>query len=96
MTLRIAVLHRDLGNKSFRKNIRKSGNTPAIIYSKGQPGINISVPSNEFFKLYRKSLNEDAVFVLELNGKEHKTIVKARQIHPVTREFVHIDFLEIS
>ena len=95
MLIKIAVQNRDLGNKSVRKNLRKTGLTPAIIYSKGQPGTNISVPTNEFSKLYKKSINQDATFVLDLNGIEHKTIVKARQIHPVTREFVHIDFLEI-
>ena len=95
MILNLAVQSRELGKKSERKNLRKSGNIPAIIYSEGQPGINISVPANEFYKLYRKSIGEVAVFNLIMDGKEMHAIVKARQIHPVTREFLHVDFLEL-
>ena len=95
MILNLAVQAREIGNKSARKNLRKSGQIPAVIYSEGQPGICISVPTNEFFKLYKKSINEVAVFNLSLDGKEHHAIIKARQIHPVTREFVHVDFLEL-
>ena len=96
MILNIAVQSREIGNKSARKNLRKSGQIPAIIYSEGQPGIPISVPTNEFFKLYKKSIGQVAVFKLELNGNEHHAIVKARQIHPVSRDYVHIDFFELE
>ena len=96
MILKLAVQTREIGNKSARKNLRKSGQIPAIIYSEGQPGIPISVPTNEFFKLYKKSIGEVAVFNLMFDGKEHHAIVKARQIHPVTRDFVHIDFFELQ
>ena len=95
MILNLAVQSRDIGKKSTRKNLRKGGCIPAVIYSEGQPGISISVPTNEFFKLYKKSIGEVAVFNLELEGKEIHAIVKARQIHPVTRDFVHVDFLEL-
>ena len=95
MILNLAVQSREIGNKSARKNLRKGGAIPAVIYSEGQPGINISVPANEFSKLYKKSIGEVAVFNLNLNGTEIHTIVKARQIHPVSRDFIHVDFLEL-
>ena len=95
MILNLAVHARELGNKSSRKNLRKSGKIPAVIYSEGQPGIHISVPTNEFSKLYKKSIGEVAVFNLKLDGNEVHTIVKARQIHPVSRDFIHVDFLEL-
>ena len=95
MILNIAVQSREIANKSARKNLRKSGYIPAVVYSEGQPGIHISVPTNEFSKLYKKSIGEVAVFNLNLNGNELHTIVKARQIHPVSRDFIHVDFLEL-
>jgi large subunit ribosomal protein L25 len=93
MILNLAVQARSLGKKSELKNLRKSGLIPAVIYSEGQPGMNISVPTNEFNKLYRKSIGEVAVFNLTLNGNEMHAIVKDRQIHPVSRDFVHVDFM---
>ena len=95
MKLNLAVQARTLGKKSEKKTLRKSGNIPAIIYSDGQPGITISVQSNEFTKLYKKSLATVTVFGLNLDGKEILAIVKARQIHPVSRDFIHVDFMEL-
>jgi large subunit ribosomal protein L25 len=95
MILNLAVQSRTIGKKSERKNLRKSGHIPAIIYSEGQPGIYISVPTNEFYKLYKKSIGEVAVFNLTLDGEEIKTIVKSRQIHPVSRDYLHVDFLAL-
>jgi large subunit ribosomal protein L25 len=95
MILNLAVQSRDLGKKSERKTMRKSGRVPAIIYSEGQPGIPISVPTNEFYKLYKKSIGGVAIFNLNLNGIETPSVVKARQIHPVSRDLIHVDFLAL-
>jgi large subunit ribosomal protein L25 len=40
-------------------------------------------------------MGEVAVFNLTLDGNEIKTIVKDRQIHPVTRAYIHVDFMEL-
>ena len=95
MILNLAVQTRDLGKKSELKKLRKSGLITAVIYSEGQPGIIISVPENEFLKLYKKSIGKIAVFNLKLAEHEFQTVVKARQIHPVSRDFIHVDFLEL-
>jgi len=95
MILNLAVQTRDLGKKSELKNLRNRGNIPAIIYSEGQPGITISVPANEFLKLYKQSIGKIALFNLKLGEHEYQTVVKARQLHPVSRAFVHVDFLEL-
>jgi large subunit ribosomal protein L25 len=95
MILNLAVQSRDLAKKSERKTMRKSGKVPAIIYSDGQPGIPISVPTNEFYKLYKKSIGGVAIFNLDVNGVETPAVVKERQIHPVTRDLIHVDFLAL-
>ena len=95
MILNLAVQSRTIGKKSERKALRKGGNIPAVIYSEGQPGTPVSVPTNEFLKLYKKSIGRVAVFNLTLDGQEIRTIVKSRQIHPVSRDYIHVDFLEL-
>jgi len=95
MILNLAVQSRTIGKKSERKSLRRSGVIPAVIYSEGQPGKPISVPTNEFYKLYKKSIGEVAVFNLTLDGTEIRAIVKARQVHPVSRAYIHVDFLEL-
>ncbi len=44
---------------------------------------------------YKKSIGAVAFFDITVDGKTYKTFIKEKQIHPLTREVVHIDFLEL-
>ncbi|MBM4399939.1 MAG: 50S ribosomal protein L25, partial [Candidatus Cloacimonetes bacterium] len=68
---------------------------PAVIYGRGLDTIKISLVKNEFVKLYKKSLNELAFFEVNVGGTEYHTLLKAKQIHPVTRETLHMDFVVV-
>lgn len=95
MILNLVGDKRENGKKSDLKNMRKSGFIPAIVYAEGQAGVMITVPANEFKKAYKKSIGEVAIFNINVNGTEYRSIVKEKQVHPVSREIVHIDFLEL-
>jgi len=77
------------------KNLRKQGFIPAIIYGEGKEGIKISLEKIPFMKLYKNTIGEMSFFKITVDGKEYNTIIKDRQIHPVSREYMHIDFLEL-
>ncbi len=81
--------------KSLIKNLRKSGYIPGIIYGEGKLGLNIKLRENEFIRVYNKSIGEVAFFDFKLTNKSYKTIIKEKQIHPVTRRILHIDFMEV-
>ncbi len=95
MILNLIGEKRVSGKKSDKKNMRKTGSIPAIVYAEGQAGMMISVPANDFKKAYKKSIGEVAIFNLNINGDEFRAIVKEKQIHPVSRDIVHIDFMEL-
>jgi len=46
-------------------------------------------------KNYKKSIGEVAFFDFDLSGKKISTFIKEKQVHPVSRDFVHIDFMEL-
>lgn len=95
MNVKIKAEKRELGKKSDLKNLRKNGFVPAVIYGQGQEGINILLEAKSFQKVYRKTIGEVAIFDIDLDGEKHSTFIKDKQIHPVSREFVHIDFVEL-
>ncbi len=95
MILKVEAEKRELGKKSELSQLRRNGFIPAIIYADGKAGQNISLLKRDFMKTYKKSIGELAFFSITLEGKEYLTILKERQIHPVSRDLTHVDFQEL-
>jgi len=83
----------DLGKK-FSKDLRKNGNIPCVIYSKGKEPVHICVKNNEL----RKIIYNPSTFILDIKveDKNYNTIIRDAQFHPLNENILHIDFLELS
>ncbi|RLC55064.1 MAG: 50S ribosomal protein L25 [Candidatus Cloacimonadota bacterium] len=95
MNIKINAEKRDLGKRSDLTELRKEGFIPGIIYGAGQEGIKIAFNARDYTREYKKSIGAVAFFDITVDGKTYKTFIKEKQIHPLTREVVHIDFLEL-
>ncbi|MBN1327735.1 MAG: 50S ribosomal protein L25 [Candidatus Cloacimonetes bacterium] len=95
MNVKIKAEIRNNEKKSDLKKIRKDGFIPGIIYGDGKEGIRVIMESIPFRKIYKKTIGEMAFFDIEVNGKNYKTIIKDKQVHPVSQDIMHIDFLEL-
>jgi len=95
MNIKIDAEKRDLGKKSNLTELRNKGFIPGIIYGNGQEGIKISFNARNYTREYKKTIGEVAFFDITVEGKTYKTFIKEKQVHPLTREIVHIDFLEL-
>lgn len=84
-----------LGKKAT-KALRKEDKIPAIIYGgeKGADATHFIVTKNDV----RKLIYTPEIFLvnLTLDGKAQKAILKEVQVHPVTDEILHIDFLHVT
>jgi large subunit ribosomal protein L25 len=96
MNITIQAEVRKKGKKSDLNTMRKNGFIPGVIYAPGSEPISISLDGNEFLKKYRKTIGELAIFEVEIDGKKIQTVIKAKQIDPVTRNIIHVDFLELK
>ena len=89
----------DTGKKSS-KLLRKEGLIPCNIYGEkqGENGAPVAMsftcPMNEL----RKVIYTPHIYVVNLNidGENHKAILKELQFHPVTDALLHVDFYEIN
>ncbi len=95
MKVKIKAFNRELGKKSDLNKLRKLNYIPGIIYGPEEKNVPISVKKNEFYKVYRKTIGEMALFELDVDGEKFLTVIKEKQVHPVSREVLHIDFLHL-
>jgi len=91
---------RETTGKKATKLMRKEGLVPCNMYGekkdeKGLPeAFSFAVPFTEL----RKVVYTPHVYVVSINidGKEHKAIIKELQFHPTTDALLHADFYEIN
>ncbi len=93
------ILHyqiREGVGKERAKKYRKVGKIPAIIYGKGEESVPILVDEKEFIELLSKIKGKFPVVELKgEKGKSLRAVIKSIQKHPITDEFLHIDFHHI-
>lgn len=76
--------------------LRRNGMVPAIVYGAGHEPLSIALEEKEITKLYRKRHFISTVFEIEVNGKKHKVLPKAVELHPITDIVRHVDFIFIG
>ena len=80
--------------------LRKSGQTPVVIYGGGRNPLALSVDSHDFELLHRKAGGNSiiAISIEHTDGTKEKKNVLVHQvdIHPVTSKILHADLLQIK
>lgn len=92
MSISLKAEKREQTGSAAAKKIKRSGQIPAIIYSKNG-NLNITVSSHDFEREYFKGNLLATVIELDLDGKKHKVIAHKIQLDVVTDRPTHIDFL---
>jgi large subunit ribosomal protein L25 len=77
------------------KKLRNDGMIPGVVYGRGVSTIPITLNNREVQKLL-SSISSSQLINLAIDGKDRTTLVRDKQLHPVTGRILHIDFLEVS
>lgn len=96
--MELTLAKRAIEKKAETKKIRREGNIPAILYSKGKEGVNGIVNGVEFQKALNKlepNTVSAHVFTLKHEGKSIKAIIKDIQYDITTYKVIHLDFEEL-
>jgi large subunit ribosomal protein L25 len=87
------------GNGPARR-LRQKGQIPAVLYGPGTESVLLSVNISDIDRILKKGRIAQALLNLViLNNEETSTktvMVKELQHHPVSRNFLHIDFYEVA
>lgn len=94
--LTLSAESRDRAGKGASRALRNSGRVPAVIYGNNEAPEGIHVEA----KLLNKALSTghffNSVVMIEVGGKQVRTLPKDVQFHPVTDRPLHADFLRIG
>lgn len=93
-----ANIRTTVGNGPARR-LRQSGQLPAVLYGPGAETVLLSVNISDFDQVLKKSGAGQLLLNLVIQDSETYTrsaMVKELQTHPVSRNFLHVDFYEIA
>lgn len=81
--------------KSALKKLRDNGKVPAIVYGRNINTKSISIGNKDLLKVTR-NVGRHGIISLDLDGKSKNVILRDYQNNPVTRELLHVDFLQVD
>ena len=88
----------ELGKKAT-KEIRKNGNVPCVIYGekKDENGAPVAIHFTVNEKEINKLIYTPHIYLVDINidGVDHKAVLKEVQFHPVKDNVLHVDFYEV-
>ncbi len=91
-------LRTDVGKKAAKK-IRNNGEVPCVIYGekKDENGNPVAIHFVVSEKQINKLIYTPHIYLVDINidGEDHKGILKEVQFHPVKDNVLHVDFFEV-
>ncbi|MCX6751790.1 MAG: 50S ribosomal protein L25 [Candidatus Nomurabacteria bacterium] len=75
--------------------LRKTGEIPAVFYGAGKTSTSISLSIIDFKKIWREA-GESSTVKISMGDNNIDVLIHEVQVHPVTEEPIHVDFLVID
>ncbi len=95
--IKLNATRRSESGKGPSRRLRKSAQIPAIAYGKELSATKIAVSPKALLQVLTSPHGQNSVLELDVDGKEKLTVmVRDYAYHPLTRELVHADFLQIK
>ncbi len=93
----IEVERRETSGKSASRKLRQLGLIPAVVYGGGKETVPVVVNRHAVTELLRQERGRNTVFLLKMKGtkQERQAMVCDAQIDPVTRQYIHLDFIRV-
>ncbi|HTH27937.1 MAG TPA: 50S ribosomal protein L25/general stress protein Ctc [Sphingobium sp.] len=94
--LTLSAEARDRAGKGASRALRREGRVPAVIYGNNEDPQMVHVEEKILNKLLGTGHFFNSVVMLEVGGKQVRTLPKDVAFHPVSDRPLHADFLRVS
>ena len=98
--IKLSAANRTEKGKGVAKRLRMEGKLPAVVYGHKTAPIALTIDAKQLLNLIVEGKSEHKLFGLSIegNGKplEKTVMIKELQIHPLKRNFLHVDFFEVA
>lgn len=81
--------------KSSLKRLRNDGEIPAVVYGRGNNTESITIKNVDLRKVI-KDVGRNGIISLNLDGKSKNVILRDYQNDRVTKDVLHVDFLQVN
>ena len=92
----ISAENRERVGKGNTRAVREAGLVPCVIYGDKKNPVMISLES----KLLGREIGQQGFFVrqydIEVDGTKHRVLPRDVQLHPLTDQPIHVDFLRVT
>lgn len=97
-TIEITVKPRYLSGSDVAKKVRRAGLLPAVMYGNGVPSAAIAVDPKNIKRGLTGAFGRNQMFQLTMasDGAQHLAIARDVQVHPVSRQLMHLDFFLVK
>lgn len=96
MAVELKATLRDATKKSVRKQLRKEGKVPAIVYGKTVGNQAVAVDKGDLIRVFNQA-GKNEVIQLDIEGESKPSVMAhAFQTDPIKHQMIHIDFKEIN
>jgi large subunit ribosomal protein L25 len=87
---------RERAGKGAARAVRREGRVPAVIYGGKEEPVSISIDVPQLTRAINRGRFLSPLYELEVGGKKTRVIPRDIQLHPVSDQPIHIDFLRLG
>jgi large subunit ribosomal protein L25 len=91
----IEVQPRQETGKNANRRARAAGKIPAVVYGGGKESVPIEVDRKTLLDMMKGHSGEHPLFLLKLGDKERHAMIRNMEVHPISRQVIHIDFQRV-
>ena len=92
----LAAEPRERAGKGAARATRRAGRIPAVIYGNKETPSMVSIHPIDLMHQIRGGGFFSKVYEIEEDGKKHRVLPRDIQLHPVTDQPIHVDFMRFS
>ncbi len=92
----LSAMKRERAGKGVARALRRENKTPAVIYGDNKDPVTISISTKEANLEYNKAHMFTSICELDLEGTKMKLLARDVQLHPVSSNVLHVDFLRVT
>jgi large subunit ribosomal protein L25 len=94
-TVLVADVGRPTGSAASRR-LRGDGHIPGVLYGHGMEPLSVAVERRDLRVALSGAAGVNTVLDLTVDGTVYPAIVKDLQRHPVRRNVIHVDFIQVN
>jgi large subunit ribosomal protein L25 len=82
--------------KGAARQLRAKGLVPAVYYGPGHEATGLAIRPKELIAALSSAYGRNTLISLQIDGKTENALVQDVQVHPVTRQPVHVDLYRVD